>query len=93
MSSSFISPRRFYLSKRIAARLIGDHALSSLWQYQQEQQPHTDLPVGFPSKVALETAGYSAPEDLEGADQPELVDWARLSNAAARAVIAAYAAL
>jgi len=91
--SSFISPRRFYLSKRIAARLLGEHALSAIWKYQQEQQPNTALPVGFPSLVTLAAAGYTAAEDLEGADESELVEWARISNSAARAVLAAHAAL
>lgn len=91
--SSFISPRRFYLSKRIVARLLGEHALSSNWWHQQDQQPHTVLPDGFPSKAALAIAGYTASEDLEGADESELVEWACISNSAARAVLAAYAAL
>jgi len=91
--SSIISSRRFYLSKRIAARLLGDHALSSIWQYHQEQQPNTVLPDGFPAKAALAVAGYTASEDLEGADEHELVEWARISNSAARAALAAYAAL
>ena len=91
--SSFISPRRFYLSKRITARLLGDHALSSTWQHHQEQQPGTVLPDGFPSKAALAAAGYTASQDLEGTDESELVAWARISNSAAKAALAAYAAL
>ncbi len=91
--SSFIPLRRFYLSKRIAARLLGEHALSSLWQHHQEQQVSATLPDGFPHKAALATAGYTAVGDLEDADETELVEWACISHSAARAVLAAYAAL
>ena len=92
--SSFISPRRFYLSKRIAARLQdGEFGLTKTWQYHQDQQPHTLLPAGFPAKEKLEAAGYTAIEDLVGASVGELVDWALLSQREAEAALAAHAAL
>jgi hypothetical protein len=91
--SPFPTLRRFYLKKRIMAYRAGDLALSAVWQSRQEEQSSTDLPDGFPSKVALEDAGYTTSGDLECADEFELMDWARLSNRAAKAVIAAYAAL
>ncbi|MFO7179572.1 MAG: hypothetical protein DIU78_012820 [Pseudomonadota bacterium] len=90
--SSFRSHRRFYLSKRIAARLRGEHALALIWHYHQDQQPHTDLPEGFPAKAKLEAAGYTALEDLEGASVGELEDWACLTQREAESALAAYAA-
>lgn len=91
--ASFITARRFYLSKRITARLNGDTALSKIWHYHQEQQAHTDLPADFPAKAKLEAAGYTALEDLVGASTAELLDWARLSQREAKAALAAHAAL
>ena len=92
--SSFLSPRRFYLSKRIAARQAdGEFGLAKIWQHHQEQQPHTLLPVGFPAKTKLEAAGYTAVEDLVGASVDELVEWASLSQREAQAALAAHAAL
>ena len=88
--SSFLSPRRFYLSKRIASRIQdGEFGLTKIWQYHQEQQPHTLLPVGFPAKQKLEVAGYTALEDLVGATCGELVEWAALSQREAQAALAA----
>ena len=91
--ASFITARRFYLSKRIAARLIGELALSATWHHHQDQQPHTLLPADFPAKAKLESAGYTAIEDLEGASVEELLDWASLSTHEAEAALAAYAAI
>jgi hypothetical protein len=91
--SPFLTLRRVYLKKRIMARQAGDLALSAVWHSRQEEQTSTTLPDGFPSKAALATAGYTAAGDLEGADESELVEWACISNSAARAVLAAYAAL
>ncbi len=91
--SPFQTLRRLYLKKRIMARLSGDLALSSVWQSRQEEQAGTVLPVGFPAKSDLETAGYTAQQDLEGATCDELVEWVHISSRAARSVLAAYAAL
>jgi hypothetical protein len=91
--SAFQTLRRHYLRKRVMARQAGDLALSSVWHARQLEYSSPDLPDGFPSKAALETAGYTAAGDLEGADTAELVEWAGISYRAAQAVIAAAAAL
>lgn len=91
--SQFPTLRRLYLKKRVMACRAGDLALSSVWQSRQEEQASPALASDFPSKTALEAAGYTAVGDLEQADEAELMDWARLGATAARAVIAAYAAL
>ena len=92
--AEFISHRRFYLSKRIAARECGDLALSALWQGKQELEPGgVALPADFPSQAALAPVGYVAQEDLVGADECELVEWVGLTAREARAVLAAAAAL
>ena len=91
--SPFPTLRRIYLKKRKMAYQAGDYALSSVWHARQEEQTSAVIPDGFPSKAALAEAGYTAVGDLEDADADELVEWACLSHSAARAVIAAYAAL
>lgn len=91
--SPFQTVRRYYLKNRVLARQAGEFAISSVWHANQEEQPGTALPVGFPSLTALAAAGYTTAQDLEGADAAELVEWACISNSAARAVLAAYAAL
>lgn len=79
--AEFISHRRFFLSKCIAARETGELALSDLWQGKQLSEPGgTPLPDGFP-------------EDLVGADEQELGEWVHLSGPQAQAVLAAAAAL
>lgn len=92
--ASFVTPRRFYLAKRIAARQVdGEFGLTKVWQHHQEQQPHTLLPDDFPVKAKLVAAGYTALEDLEGASAEELRDWASLSHREAQAALKEYAAL
>lgn len=91
--SPFLTLRRVYLKKRKMARQAGDLALSAVWQSRQEEQAGAALPVGFPHLADLTAAGYTTAQDLEGADESELVEWARISTSAARAVLAAYAAL
>lgn len=94
MAAEFKSLRRYYLSRRQAAWEAGDRAISNLLQHKQEAESGgVALPTGFPSKAALEAAGYVAYEDLVGADECELVDQAGLSNRAAQAVLTAYAEL
>ena len=92
-TSPFPTLRRFYLKKRKMAAKGGELALSAVWHARQEEQASDPLPVGFPAKSELEAAGYTAIGDLEGAAEDELMDWAQLSSNAARAVVAAYAAL
>lgn len=92
--SDFTSHRRFYLSKRIAARLNGEFALSGLWQSKQESFAGGPvLPADFPCLEALNAAGYVAKEDLAGADEEELWGWVGLSPGEAAEVLAAAAAL
>ena len=92
-ASPFPTVRRFYLKKRMMAKRMGELALSSVWHARQEEQASDPLPDGFPAKETLETAGYTAIGDLEGAEADELMDWAGLNSREAAAVVAAYAAL
>jgi hypothetical protein len=91
--SPFPTLRRLYLKNRKLTAQAGEFAISSLWQYRQEEQAGTPLPDGFPLKTELAAAGYSTREDLEGADADELVEWAAVSSLDAKAILAAYAAL
>jgi hypothetical protein len=92
--SAIGSLRRFYLLKRITAQQLDDLALSSVWHSKQLEQPEgSPLPASFPFKDKLETAGYVATADLEGADADELVQYAALTRSESEAVIAAFAAL
>lgn len=92
-SSNFLTLRRFYLKKRVLAHQNGDLALSSVWWSKQEEQASAALPDDFPAKATLAAVGYTAVGDLEGADATELVEWTGITNRAAAAVLAAYAAL
>lgn len=85
--------RRYYLLKRFAARDAGESNLALTWRAEQLAQPGTDLPVGFPSKAALEAIGYVAVEDLDGATCEELAEEVGLNERQALAVIAAAEAL
>lgn len=67
------SVRRFYLLKRQAAAAL-DEPLAETWQAKQEAEPGTALPADFPDLEVLVAAGYSAVEDLDGAEAQELVD-------------------
>lgn len=92
--ASFLSQRRYYLSRRIVTRLNEEHALSSLLQGKQEAEPNTPLPATFPRLAELQAIGYSAEEDLVGADADELIEWVPgLSTRDAEAILAAHAAL
>lgn len=85
------TPRRFYLSKRTEARLLC-HDSERIWQAKQEAQPGTPLPEEFPHAAQLAELGYETREDLDGADEDELV---RLGVRArdASEILAALAAL
>lgn len=80
-------PRRYYLHKRLEARLLCDDN-EGVWKAKQEAEPGTPLASTFPSKAKLETLGYTTTEDLDGADEAELVR-AGLTQAQAKTVIAA----
>ena len=79
--------------KRLAAGAIGDTALESTWHGKQVEEPGTLLPIGFPSKTALEAVGYIAVEDVHGADARELSRNVALNARQATSVITAAAAL
>lgn len=80
-------PRRFYLHKRLQARDECDDS-ERVWQAKQEAEPGVVLPAGFPLKTELAAAGYTTVEDLDGADEGELVK-INLTSRQARAVLAA----
>lgn len=87
------SARRFYLMKRLSAREVGMCATELVWRGKQEAVPGTALPDGFPSRTALADVGYTAKEDLDGADCDELADYVGLSPSQSEAVFAALAAI
>ena len=66
------SPRRFFLHKRIQARLFEEGDLEPVWQARQEAEPGTVLASTFPHKSRLAELGYTTTEDLDGADEAEL---------------------
>ena len=64
--------RRYYLLKRRAAQEQQELGLARSWQAKQEEQPGRALPAAFPLRTKLASAGYTAVEDLQGADVAEL---------------------
>jgi len=92
--SEVASLRRYYVLKRMDTARDGNFAISAVWQARQEAAPAgVAFPANFPSKAALNAAGYEATEDLVGADVEELADYAGLSARDACNVLAAAAAL
>lgn len=83
-------PRRHFLSKRRDALERCDTALAGVWQSKQEAEPGVALAADFPHRSLLASAGYTTIEDIDGADEAELVR-AGLNNRQARAVLAALA--
>lgn len=83
--------RRYYLLSRVNSRVIED-GLEPFWQGKQLAEPSTALPSDFPFPEERAAAGYLAVEDLDGADEDELVD-AGLDRAMARIVIDRFCAL
>jgi hypothetical protein len=79
-------PRRFYLHKRIEAEQRGEDG--QVWQAKQEAQPGAALATTLPHRAALVACGYTTTEDLDGADEAELVR-AGLTRPQALAIIAA----
>lgn len=82
-------PRRFYLLKQFAASDAEDVGLESVWRAKQLAIAGTALPSDFPAQAQLLAAKYEAVEDIDGADEQELVSRAGLTFLAAKAVIAA----
>jgi hypothetical protein len=88
LTGSNMTPRRFYLLKRLALRAQGDRATEGIWRAKQEAIAGTSLDATFPHLTALAAIGYSTTEDLEDATETELID-AGLTRRQARAVLAA----
>lgn len=86
-----MSTRRYYLLKRLAARR--DCLEEGVWLALQNEQSGTALPDDFPYRAELAEAGYSTVQDLDGASPDELSEFANLFSTAAKAVLAALAAL
>jgi len=82
-----VTPRRYYLRKRLASRLTRD-GLEAVWHAKQDEVPGEPLAEGFPHRSRLASAGYSTVEDLDGATVKELQQ-AGLSRREATAVLAA----
>ena len=80
--------RRFYLHKRIEARVYEDSDLDTVWQSKQEAIAGTALAASFPHLAELTAIGYTTVDDIDGADEEELVR-AGLSQHQATEVIAA----
>lgn len=88
------SYRRYALLKRFAWLFDNDNsAMAGVWRAKQEEQPGTDLPLGFPFLSTIQAAGYSTREDLDGSDDTELARYCGLSQRDAQVVLAAFAAL
>ena len=92
MSAQIRSARRYYLLKRLAARVSGDSALELTWQSKQEGEGGIGLPPDLPSYTTLVAAGYSTVQDLDGADTDELASIG-IRNRQADRVFAALASL
>lgn len=68
--------------------------MAGVWRSKQEACASTPLPADFPFAQQLAAVGYTAREDLEGADGDELlVPPLSLSPSDAAAVLAALEAL
>ncbi len=90
--SEIKTKRRFYLLKRLAAREASE-STEPVWQAHQEEESATALPADFPSRAALVAVGYAAKEDIDGADEFELMRNTRISIREAQAVLAAIATI
>lgn len=80
--------RRYCLLKRRMATAVDDEATADVWRAKQAEIAGTALDASVPHQTELATAGYTAVEDLDGADADELVA-AGLSYRQATAVLAA----
>jgi hypothetical protein len=84
--------RRYYLHKRINARVYEGSDNAAVWQAKQEADPGTSLPSDFPLRDELAEIGYSTIEDLDGADVNELQQ-SGISTGDAETILAALATL
>lgn len=83
------TPRRYYLSRRRYFLTVEyDAAMAGAWRSKQEAEPGTALPSTFPFLSRLATECYETEEDLDGADECELID-AGFTQWEARTILAA----
>jgi len=81
------SHRRYcYLRYRWAYR--NDDEIWFSWDARRQQLPGTALPASFPARATLTAAGVLALEEIQGADESELL-LTGLSSSQAAAVLAA----
>ena len=69
---SILTPRRFYLHKRLEAIRLGDDDAADVWLFKQLQTPWPALPADFPARSKLIAVGYFSVRDLDAADTKEL---------------------
>ena len=80
--------RRYYLLRWKYHQSAGNGGLAEGWRGKHLAEPSTPLAADFPGKATLESAGYSAVEDVAGATTDELLALG-LSSAQATAALAA----
>lgn len=85
--------RRYFLLNALSAELVDDRGLASAWRSKQQDQPGTPLPAGFPFRSELAEVGYTAVEDLDGADARELEQTTDLPTEHIEAILKALEAL
>jgi hypothetical protein len=84
-----LSPRRYYLLKWRGLEDVCEHELALLFMAKQAEIAGTALPSDFPGRAALSAAGYTALEDVRGAEVEELVSAGLDEQTAERAIAAA----
>jgi hypothetical protein len=81
-----LSPRRYYLLKWRGLEELDERELSLIFKAKQTEIAGTALPTDFPGRAALIAAGYTAIEDVTGADEEELMSLGLDEQTAAQAV-------
>lgn len=81
-----LSPRRYYLLKWRGLEELDERELSLVFKAKQTEIAGTALPADFPGRAALIAAGYTAIEDVTGADEEELMGLGLEEQTAAQAV-------
>lgn len=85
------SVRRYYLHRRIRA-VSEESDMALIWRSKQEAEPGTALPASFPLLSRLTECGYTTTEDLDGADDEELIELG-FSSREAKEILSAFAEL
>jgi hypothetical protein len=83
------SARRYALLKAWDAKRRGEEGLKHTWLAVQRGHAGTPLPLDVPGLTKLLAAYYQATEDVDGADEQELITNARLTRTEARKALAA----